>query len=323
MRKILLLLTIIALNMVAHSQKVVGYWYGSANVKNGTSANNYLVELVLKQNASSVSGVLNYYFKNSFRSFSLVGNYNQGTRLLNLYNIPVTYYASSAVMEVDCMMDFQATLLVAKAGSTLNGRFVGKGSYKNTCPEIFFDLKLNKEVTNQDSVLNEIRHVKEAQQVWKPSPIDTIIGTRIIQRPVVNFVIADEFKKRETVIADEIEVDSDSITVDFYDNGEIDGDSISVFFNKELIAFNRGLSTKSVHFSFNLDPAKEKNELTMFADNLGRLPPNTALMLVYDGKRRYDVRLSSNLQKNASVLIKRKKAVGASAQTGQQAMSTK
>ncbi|MEI6946599.1 hypothetical protein V9K67_05310 [Paraflavisolibacter sp. H34] len=321
MRKILLLLTIIVLSAAAHSQKVVGYWYGSANVQNVT-ANNYLVELVLKQSGSNVSGVLNYYFKNSFRSFNLTGKYNQATRQLNLFNIPVTYYASSASLEVDCMMDFQATLMVAKAGSTLNGKFVGKGTYKNTCPELIFDLKLNKEVQDQDSVLNEIRHVKEAQQVWKPSPIDTVIGTRVIQRPVVNFVITDEFKKRETVIADEIEVDSDSITVDFYDNGEIDGDSISVFFNKELIAFNRGLSTKSVHFSFGLDPSKDVNELTMFADNLGRLPPNTALMLVYDGRKRYDIRLSSNLQKNASVLIKRKKS-GSSAQTGQQALSTK
>jgi hypothetical protein len=56
-----------------------------------------------------------------------------------------------------------------------------------------------------------------------------------------------------------------------------------------------------------LDQSKETNEITMFADNLGSIPPNTALMLVYDGKKRYEVRMTSNLQKNATVLIRRKK----------------
>ena len=83
--------------------------------------------------------------------------------------------------------------------------------------------------------------------------------------------------------------------------------SISVFYNNQLLAFNRRLSTKAIHFSLGLDSTKEVNELTMFADNLGSLPPNTALMLVYDGKKRYEIRLSSNLQKNATVRIKRKK----------------
>jgi hypothetical protein len=45
----------------------------------------------------------------------------------------------------------------------------------------------------------------------------------------------------------------------------------------------------------------------MFADNLGSIPPNTALMIVTDGNKQYQIRLSSNLQKNASVRISRKK----------------
>jgi hypothetical protein len=218
-------------------------------------------------------------------------------------------------MEVDCPMDFVALLRVAKAGSTLNGRFVGKGTYKTTCPEIFFDLKLSKDASNEDSIINEFKRYREVYQVWKPTATDTLISASVIQRPVVNYVITNEFKKRENIVADSIFVDSDSVKVDFYDNGEIDGDSISVFYNQQLIAFNRILSTKAVHFTFALDSSKEVNELSMFADNLGKLPPNTALMLVYDGTKRYDVRLSSTFQKNATVLIKRKKPVGSTSST--------
>jgi hypothetical protein len=46
----------------------------------------------------------------------------------------------------------------------------------------------------------------------------------------------------------------------------------------------------------------------MFADNLGSIPPNTALMIVNDGKKRYELRLTSNLEKSATIRIKKKKA---------------
>jgi hypothetical protein len=108
------------------------------------------------------------------------------------------------------------------------------------------------------------------------------------------------------VVANEITVSSDSLRVDFYDNGEIDGDSISIFYNNQLIAFNRILSTRSVHFDIGLDTTKEVNEITMFADNLGAIPPNTALMVVTDGKKRYEIRMASSLEKNATLKIRRK-----------------
>lgn len=306
MKKIVFFL-LLTISVCAHSQTVSGYWYGKANVTNGASTNNYLVEVILQQNQTAVTGVLNYYFKNTFRSVKLNGNYNSLNRQLTLFDIPVTYYASTANFEVDCIMDFLATLRVAQAGSNLSGNFIGKGNYKHTCPDITFDLQLNKDAGNRDSILNALRHFKETYQVWSPSATDTLVAANIITRPVVNYVVSREYKERENVVAKEITVDADSVTVDFYDNGEVDGDSISVFYNNQLIAFNRILSTRSVHFTFALDSTKEYNEITMFADNLGSIPPNTALMIVSDGRKRYEVRLTSDLQKNATLRIRRQK----------------
>jgi hypothetical protein len=127
------------------------------------------------------------------------------------------------------------------------------------------------------------------------------------QRKIENIVVNNEYKKRQNVIQNEITVSSDTLKVDFYDNGEVDGDSISVFFNDQLLGSNLMLSTRSIHMDLKLDTSKEINELAMFANNLGSIPPNTALMLVSDGKQRYEVRLSSNLEQNAMVRIRRKK----------------
>ena len=72
------------------------------------------------------------------------------------------------------------------------------------------------------------------------------------------------------------------------------------------MAFNQKLSTRSIHFDLHLDSTRQVNEVTMFADNLGSIPPNTALMVIDDGINRHEVRLSSSLDKNATIRIRRK-----------------
>lgn len=289
------------------SQSATGYWYGAANVKLRNTYSNYLVELILEQDHNNVKGVLNYFFKNTYRSIPIRGTYNSTTRLVYISNIPVSYYGSYYNRDVDCAMNLAATLRVSQVNSVLKGSFISKPEYKYTCPEILFTLTLNTDQLKQDSVMNAIKVLKETFQVWRPSETDTVAAVNIQPRNVVNYVVSNQYKEREKVVADELAVDSDTLKVDFYDNGEIDGDSISVFYNDKLIAFNRILSTRSVHFDIPLDSTKEINEITMFADNLGAIPPNTALMIVNDGKKRYELRLTSNFEKNATIRIKKKK----------------
>ena len=303
----MLLLAAIFISLNVSAQTIAGYWYGTARVDGMSSANNYMIELIVKQNQSAVQAIMNCYFRNTFRSIKLNGNYNNIKREFSLYNIPMPYFASTDKVQVDCQMNFVALHRAAKAGSNLTGRFVGKGDYQYTCPDIVFDLKLNTEAGNRDSVLLALKNFKETYQLWTPSATDTAVAATVVQRKIENPVINREYKERTNEVQKEIEVNADSLQVDFYDNGEVDGDSISVFFNDQLLGANLMLSTKAIHMNIKLDSAKQYNQLAMFANNLGSISPNTALMLIYDGKTRYEVRLSSSLEKTAAVRIKRKK----------------
>lgn len=290
--KTVFLYLLLLFSITLQAQTVNGYWYGTATVRNSDNTNNYLIELMIDQKGgSSVQALINYYFKNTFRSFKVAGVYNASERTLRFPNIPITYFASTSQYEVDCMMDLVAQLRVARAGSNLSGKFVGKEGYKYTCPEILFNIQLNEAANNRDSILTALRLYKETYQLWTPSATDTAVAATVIQRPVVNYVVSNAYKERENVVAQEIVAETDSLKIDFYDNGEVDGDSISIFFNDKLLASSQKLSAKAIHLAVGLDSAKEYNDLTMFADNLGSIPPNTALMLVYDGKKRYEVRL--------------------------------
>src|SRR5690606_21986535 len=99
--------------------------------------------------------------------------------------------------------------------------------------------------------------------------------------PTINEVtskaLATEFGKRNNIYEKDIVVYNDTILVSFYDNGDIDDDSISVFLNKEPSLINGGLTSRALNIYIGLDPNREINELSMFADNLGKFPPNTAL----------------------------------------------
>ncbi|MEJ7589077.1 MAG: hypothetical protein WKI04_16090 [Ferruginibacter sp.] len=122
------------------------------------------------------------------------------------------------------------------------------------------------------------------------------------KKPEVAIVPTDKnFEKRSNDILKTIEIGNESFKVDLYDNGDIDGDSISLFYNGQLLLSHKKLTNKPLTLTLNAITGKEINELTMYAENLGEIPPNTALMVVTDGDKRYEVRITSDLKKSGSI----------------------
>lgn len=114
-------------------------------------------------------------------------------------------------------------------------------------------------------------------------------------------------EERINTLIREIEVLQDSIQISFYDNGTIDGDSITVLFNNKIITEHLLLNGEGKSFFLKIAPYPNTNELKMYAENLGTIPPNTALMIVYDGKKRYEMGISSNKFNNGMVSFVLKK----------------
>ena len=104
-----------------------------------------------------------------------------------------------------------------------------------------------------------------------------------------------------------INVSSDEVTVKIYDNGEVDDDTVSVYLDNKLILANKRLSTTPITYTFKINEDDPEHIITMVAENMGRFPPNTSLMLVYSGDKRYEVRISTNEQKNAVIRFRYQK----------------
>ncbi|MEO6542379.1 MAG: LamG domain-containing protein [Ferruginibacter sp.] len=113
-----------------------------------------------------------------------------------------------------------------------------------------------------------------------------------------------ELEKRDNDLVKEITVDNDSLSVTLYDNAEIDGDSITLIYNDEVLTTHQRLTDKPLTFIIKIKPGNSRNELVMYAENLGSIPPNTALMVIYDGKKRYEVNIKSTAKTNGAVSFK-------------------
>ncbi len=314
--RLLVVCFIFSIIRVDAAAQIKGSWFGSADVVLGGSHNNYLIELDLKQENNEIKGIISYYFKQTYQSFYVKGTYNASKREILIKDVPITYFRASAANGVECIMDLRAIVNASRAGTNIQGVFSTQGKYKYTCPDIAFDFVYGEQL-NTDSLFDKFEAITK---IWHPSEDDVVIEEDKkylpdsvdlkVKEPTLEMMeakkILEQFTRREEVVSNEILVESDSLRLTFYDNGIVDGDSISVFFNKEPVAIHQALTDRGIVFYVVLDPTKEYSELSMFAENLGTIPPNTALMVLTDGKNRYEVFLSSSLTQNSTIRIRRK-----------------
>jgi hypothetical protein len=116
-------------------------------------------------------------------------------------------------------------------------------------------------------------------------------------------VVAD--RKNETM--QDIYFKNDSLILSLYDNGIVDGDTVSVFMNGENIISKQKLKESALKKTIYVSVHSDSLQLVLFAENLGTIPPNTGLLTIRDGDDVYQVRFSADLQKNASIILRRKK----------------
>ena len=114
--------------------------------------------------------------------------------------------------------------------------------------------------------------------------------------------IEEKFVARKKTFATEIPVSGDSIELHYYDNAQIDGDSISLFLNGKLIFEHIRLSEKAYTIKLSVSELNPTNELIMVAENLGSIPPNTSYMVALLDEKRYEARLEST--EGSSALIR-------------------
>jgi archaellum component FlaF (FlaF/FlaG flagellin family) len=186
---------------------------------------------------------------------------------------------------------------------------------ENTSTTIASKTAPNVEVTPIDGsspiTAMDKKVVEIAKNELKKSTATPIINKRQaipITTPAIksNVLPAADLANRKVETIQSVYYKSDSLEITLYDNGEVDGDTVSVIMNGTIIMPKVGLSTNAVRKKISTANTGDSIQLIMYAETLGSLPPNTGLLIVYDGAERYEIRFSGDMQKSSAIVFRRK-----------------
>ena len=131
------------------------------------------------------------------------------------------------------------------------------------------------------------------------------VQTQTIQKPLV---IPGDLVNRKIETIRSVNIVNDSIVLSLFDNGAIDGDTVSVLLNDRVIVSRVGLLARAYNHTIHLTPDMgDSIKIILYAENLGSIPPNTGLLVVRDGDKDYEIRFSGDLQKNSAIILRRNK----------------
>jgi hypothetical protein len=165
---------------------------------------------------------------------------------------------------------------------------------------------VEKTIQQKEKILIEDKETVKTKDfsLEKSEPVKVLPAPKTVEKQLtVKKTIEEEFKIREKIIATDIPITGDSVELSFYDNAEIDGDSISLFLNNKLIFQHIRLTAAAYTIKLPVNELNENNELVMVAENLGSIPPNTSYMLAIVDNKRYEAMLKSTEESSAVIRL--------------------
>jgi hypothetical protein len=117
--------------------------------------------------------------------------------------------------------------------------------------------------------------------------------------------VQEKLDTRRQVVQATLPLVGDSIELQFFDNAEIDGDSIALFLNDRLLFEHVKLSAEPFVLKLAVAQLPPDASLSMVAENLGAIPPNTSFMMAFVNGQRYTARLESTEGTTAVIRFRR------------------
>jgi hypothetical protein len=264
----------LGLTLISHAQ-LTGVWGGIRTQNAGGCFPEYSTELhiIYMQNNSFMGNV--YSFDNDrYTKINFTGRYNPLTkRMVIIENAVLQYNVPDSC--IPCIKTYELTFSKNGQADLLQGEWHG-----------------HEMGNNQDCQPGRISLSRLAKSSF---PVD-VYQNDTLARQQKDFT----FHQREKDLVKAIAIDTAFIKIEMYDNAEIDDDTVSVFLNNTLLLYKKRLTGKPLLLNVNVFPNTDY-ELMMYAENLGRIPPNTSLMVITAGRKRYQLHLSSSEQKSAVV----------------------
>ena len=264
---------------IGFSQDISGVWTGNYGRNLLTPQPLKLVVEINVYNDSVISGLSHIYYKNNkYEHYTIHGVFRKRDSSF-VFSEDSALAIRLGFGVSNCLGKYKTTLRITDSGLRQEGRWRDKEILGCPSTTVWLEKRLN--IPQRDKVSANTQ------------TIDTGIVT-----------IPKKILQRETDIQNLLEIpaaDKDSIKITLYDNGIVDGDSVSLYLDNKEILSHRRISTDPIVFYISLGKENPLAKLRLVAESLGTIPPCTAVMVVTTRHKRYEMNLSSSFDKNAAV----------------------
>lgn len=204
-------------------------------------------------------------------------------------NIPtnktIKFYLSKDDMVVQELGIFQNNGFANKV--PLHGGLQAGNSYRVIGIELFPD--------DKHSIAKFATPFFTINKMPRPEKIITEIPS---EKPIAR----DMFDGRKLTYVNEMSVGSNKISINIWDHSRKDGDIVSIYLNGEAVISKYSLEYYKKKIELTLDTTKP-NDLFLYANNLGKYPPNTVSIEIVDGVSSENIILNSDLKSCEAILI--------------------
>lgn len=309
--KILLICLILPLKLL--SQDITGLWSGA--LYNDTTKTSFAYELAVSEDKGKFSGY-------SHTTFMIDGVPNVGVKRVKIIR------KNEKVFVEDIELIYN-NYSVSPAKGVHQYSLLSLSEH-DTVMELSGNWKTNrtKEYSHAtgELTLHKRRNIEDSKLIAQLAKMELLHNLSFIDKPIVAkpdlkilpvslppaLVVkstepAAELASRKIETVETVFFNSDSLVLTLYDNGEVDGDTVTVLMNGKVIWPKQMLTEKGINKTIRIPADLDSVQLIMYAENLGSIPPNTGLLVVRDAGKDYEIRFSGDLQKNAAIILKRRK----------------
>jgi hypothetical protein len=285
------------------AQQLTGVWSGKISRKTADYWGVENLEIQLYQMGKNLSGY-SYAFKDTSRFvlYQIAGRRNKKNEIVQLSETGYGYYVLPPNY-TPCEKQF--SLKYSKIGKTqyLSGQWTGIGQDTSCFPGEELLVVLQK-LKKPEYPLDRFVQKKISDYIKKKQVAADTITLPEPDEPKADVLNTDSTPaERKLDIQEIISMQDTTVQITLYDNATIDGDTVSVFVDKNAVIINQLISARPLTFTVTLKEPGKPVEIIMQAENLGSIPPNTAVMVIQAGKKRYEARLRSSFEKHAVVII--------------------
>lgn len=327
--KFLISIILFHFSFFLNAQNLTGIWKGQFIIddkKSLKSDNEYKFELQILQNVDgSLRGVTyTYKVKEYYGKADFTGQISKNLTSVLIKESKITEVEKNDKTEVCLMLCNLKYSKNSKGEELLTGSFTSNKPLSN---QFCFagNISVKKVVASTFPIESYLKKAINKIKLEVPKKIessnkaainkDTILSlknvdslSKIALVAIQNEELFESIKpevltKRENKIIATVRVSSKNIKILFFDNGIIDNDTISVFLNSQIIINKKRVSTNPISFDVKFSDSFKKNEIIATADNLGDIPPNTALMIIEVDKKRIEIPIMADFKVNAKVII--------------------